>query len=110
MSNIKKIKTFERDNLLVDIIYQHKGKDNAISMKELANILTQKGYKTSAHYINAIVSTVIFERHLPICSLGFYGYYWGATKQDFKDAIAGLQNKIDGLQKRIDLLKNFIYE
>lgn len=110
MSGKKQLKTFERDNLLVDIIFQHKGKDNAIFMKQLATILTQKGYKTSVHSVNARVSKIVLERHLPICSLGYYGYYWGASKQDFKDAIDELQSKINGHQKRVDLLKSFIYE
>lgn len=39
MSRLDKLK---RDNLLVDIIFQHKGKENAISMKELATALGEK--------------------------------------------------------------------
>ena len=109
MSNRRKLQTFERDNLVVDIIFQHKGKENAIPMKELAFILTEKGYKTSVDIVHSIVKRVMFDRHLPICSLTCCGYYWGGSRQDIEDAIDELQSKIDGLQERIDLLKSFIY-
>lgn len=77
---MKRLETFERDNLVVDIIYQHKGKDNAISMKELASALTERGYKTPTDTVHTIVAKVMFERHLPICSLAYYGYYWGGKQ------------------------------
>lgn len=110
MSSRNRLETFERDNLIVSIIFQHKGKENAIPMKELATILNENGYIGLEKSIHSIVKNIIFERYLPICSLVGYGYWWGGSKQDIQDAINGLQDKIDGLQKRIDLLNSFIAE
>ena len=110
MSGRSRIETFKRDNLLVDIIFQHKGKENAIGTKELVLALSERGYKVSAEHIHGIVTKVVFERHLPICSASHIGYWWATSKQDIQVAIDELQDKISGLQERIDLLKSFIYE
>ena len=110
MSGRNCIETFKRDNQLVDIIFQHKGKENAIGTKELACALNERGYSVSPDIIHGIVKKVIFERHLPICAVVHCGYYWGTSKQDIQFAIDELQEKIYGLQERIDLLKSFICE
>ena len=110
MSGRKRIETFRRDNLLVDIIFQHKGKENAIGTKQLVLALNDRGYKVSAEGIHGIITRVVFDRHLPICSLVRHGYYWGTSKRDIQVAVDELQDKINGLQERIDLLKSFICE
>lgn len=40
---MKHIDAFKRDNLLVGIIFQHKGKENAIGTQELASALNEGG-------------------------------------------------------------------
>jgi hypothetical protein len=110
MSGRKRFETFKRDNLLVDIIFQHKGLQNAIGTQELVHALNERGYSVKPECMHQIVTKIVFERRLPICSMVHKGYYWGTSKQDIQGAIDELQYKIQGLQERIDLLKSFIYE
>lgn len=110
MSSRTRINTFKRENCLVDIIFQHKGKGNAIGTKELALALSERGYKVPPDQVHGIVKKVMLERRLPICSNVTYGYYWATSKQDLQSAINELQDKIQGLQERIDLLKSFMFE
>lgn len=105
-----RIETFKRDNLIVSIIFQHKGKENAIGTKELISALNEKGYTMKPDYVHTIVGKITANRHLPICSVTHCGYYWGTSKQDIQFAIDDLQDKINGLSERIDLLKSFICE
>ena len=107
---MKRIDALYRDNLLVEIIYQHKGKGNAIGTKDIVRCMSENGYKLPADQVHSVVKKITAERHLPICSVNHVGYWWGTSKQDFIDAIADLQAKIDGLNDRIDLLKSFIYD
>ena len=110
MGNKRYIDSFKKDNCLVDIIYQHKGKENAIGTREIVRALGECGYKVQPDNIHTIVKRVVLERHLPICALTQHGYYWATSKQDLQSCIDELQYKIDGLQERIDLLKSFICE
>lgn len=83
--------------------------ENAIGTQEMVLALKEKGFKERADQIHQIVGKIILERHLPICSANYCGYWWASSKQDIQCAIDSLQRKIDGLQERIDLLKSFIY-
>ena len=104
------IDSFRRDNAVVDVIFRHKGKDNAIGTRELVDALNEMGWDERVEQIHTIVGRIVCERRLPICSIAHRGYYWGASKRDIQDAINDLQNKVNGLQERIDLLKSFIIE
>ena len=110
MRRNKRIETFERDNALVDIIYNHKGKENAIGTRDLAHALNERGYSVRADAIHTIVNNVMRERHLPICSVTTIGYFWTKSKQDIRAGIDELQGRIYGLQERINLLESFICE
>ena len=110
MSGRNRFETFKRDNLLVDIIFQHKGSQNAIGTQEIVRALNERGYSIKPEAIHTIITLIVFERRLPICSMVHKGYYWGTSKQDIYNAIDELQYKIQGLQERIDLLKSFICE
>ena len=110
MSGRKRIETFQRDNCLVGIIFDHRGKENAIGTQELVRALRENGYSVQADHIHGIVKKVVLERHLPICALTQSGYYLATSQQDLQCCIDELQNKINGLQERIDLLKSFICE
>lgn len=107
---MKHFDAFKRDNRLVDIIFSHKGKENAIGTQELARALNESGYKTRPDTIHDMVRRVVFERHLPICAVTKQGYYWATSKQDLQSCIDELQSKIYALQERIDILKSFICE
>lgn len=108
MSGRPRLETLNQDNCLVDIIYQHKGKENAIGTQELVRALGERGYKVKADHIHGIVARVVLARCLPICALTHYGYYWATSKQDLQSCIDELQDKVQALQGRIDLLKSFI--
>ena len=110
MGRRKHIETFERDNCLVDIIFRHRGKENAIGTQELVQALKESGYIVRAENIHNIVKKVVLERRLPICALTQTGYYWATNKQDLQSCIDELTDKLIALQERIDLLKSFICE
>lgn len=110
MKSEKQMEVYKRDNLIADIIFQHKGKENAIGIRELALALREKGYKVQDDHIHIIVIKIIFDKRLPICSNVHYGYYWATNKKDIQFAIDELKNKIGSLQERIELLESFIYE
>lgn len=110
MSGRPRLETFQRDNCLVDIILQHKGKENAIGTQELVRALNESGYKVQADIVHGTIKKVVLERRLPICALTHKGYYWATSKQDLQSCIDELQDKINALQERIDLLKIFICE
>jgi hypothetical protein len=105
----KSKETFERDNLVVETIRGHIGKENAISGDELFKILNDNGYHTTRKSIVAIVERVIEQRYLPICSLNGKGYYFPKCKDDIESAIAHLQLRVDGLNERIKFLKQFMF-
>ena len=102
--------TFKRDNLVVKIIMQHKGRHNAIKSSEICKILNENGYETKSESIHLIVSKIIKERGLPIVSSSSFGYCWGNSKGDFLITINELQSKIEELNQRIDHLKRFVCE
>lgn len=106
---MKQKETLNRDNLIVQIIRGCVGKENAINGKDLARILTEKGYPTKHDYIHDIVSNLIKERFLPICSLSHKGYYFPKNKQDIEIAIEQLQSKANEYLNRIEFLKSFIF-
>ena len=110
MSGRTRVETFKRDNEVIDIIFSHKGKENAIGTQEFARELNQRGYKLPADQIHGIVRKVMLERRLPICATVKRGYYWATSKQDLQSCINELQDKADALQERINLLKSFICE
>ena len=110
MAGKYQIETFKRDNLLLDIIFQRKGKENIISAKEITTILNENGFKTKQDCIHQIVRRIILERRVPICSLNYKGYFWATTKDEIQMSVDHLQSRIAEMQKRIDVLKSFIIE
>ena len=101
--------TFKRDNLIIEIIKNHIGKDNAISGNDLCKALNEKGYSIKQDTIHSTVSKIIKERYLPICSLNGNGYYFPKSKDDIQTAISHLQSRVDKIQNRIDFLKQFLF-
>ncbi len=97
-----------RDNALIGYIREHKGKNNAVSNKQLAQYLSDQGYSTKSEAIHGLISKIINERGLPICSLNANGYFWASCQDDILAAVGHLQGRIDKLQERIDVLKSFI--
>lgn len=110
MGRRTELDAFKRDNMLVDIIFAHKGINNAIGTKELARVLREKGCDVPADHIHVTVSRIVHERRLPICSVTHRGYYWATSKQDIQACIDSIEGKIRGLKERVDLLQSFICE
>lgn len=83
---------------------------NAIKGPEIAKALNKKGFRTTAESIHSIIGKIIEERNYPICSVCGKGYYYPKNDSDIQAAIDDINKKRDGLQKRIDFLKNLIIE
>lgn len=107
---MKRTETVKRDNLLVEYLLEHKGRENAVSRYDIAEYLTENGYKQKARTVHGIIERLIRERHLPICSINGKGYYWAKTKAYILASIDELQSRITAMQEHIEHLKNFIME
>lgn len=107
---MKRTDILKRDNILVEYLLQAKGKENTKSRYEIAKFLTENGFNTKPKAIAPIITKIIKERCLPICSLNSKGYYWAKSKQDILLCIAHLQSRVESLQEHIKHLNNFIME
>ena len=107
---MKTIDCVKRDNLLVEYLLDHKGIENAVTGKEIAKYLTEIGFPIKSESVHCMVSRLLMERHLPICSSIGKGYYCAKNKQDIIDCIYQLQAILDGLQEHINHLMNFIID
>lgn len=107
---MKQIEVFKRDNALVEFLAQHKGKGNYATTQEISDYLNSKGYAQKKGSINMLIRKVMFERHLPICSINSTGYYWGTTKQELLETVEDLRGRIQEMQNRIELLESFIID
>lgn len=107
---MKQAETVKRDNLLVEYLLDHKGRENAVSRYDIAEYLTANGYEQKASTVHLLVATILKKRHLPICSVNGKGYYWAKTKADILLCVDELQSRITAMQEHIEHLKNFIME
>ena len=108
MGGRKRIDTFKRDNLIVEIIKQHQGVENAIKSNDLVKILRENGYELKPSSVHTTISKIIKQRNLPIVSSSSWGYCWGNKRSDFETCINELQMKVEELNKRIEHLNKFI--
>ena len=102
--------TIKRDNFLVDLLLQHKGKENALPSKVISEILAKHDFRLNAMCIHQTINKIMLERRLPICSLNGKGYFWAKSKEDITECIKHLQSRVDSITEHIDHLKNFIIE
>lgn len=107
---MKQTERLKRDNLLIDYILQHKGKNNAVHASEIAEYLNKNNFNVAVGTIHPLINTLKMERHLPICSTISGGFFWARNMAEIKEYIDNLQKRIDGLQEHIEHLKNFIME
>ena len=107
---MKRTETLKRDNLLVEYLLEHKGRENAVSRHDIAEYLTANGYAQKASTVHTLIASTIKERHLPICGIQGKGYFWAKTKADILASIDELQSRITAMQEHIEHLKNFIME
>jgi hypothetical protein len=94
----------------VEYLLEHKGRENAVSRHDIAEYLTDNGYEQKASTVHIIISSILKERHLPICSINGKGYYWAKNKADILCCIEEMQSRIGALNEHIEHLKNFIME
>lgn len=64
---MKRTETVKRDNLLVEYLLEHKGRENAVSRHDIAEYLTANDYEQKASTVHMLIERLIKERHLPIC-------------------------------------------
>lgn len=104
------LNAYKRDNCLVDFIMRHKGEASAVSGKEIAKHLNENGFYTKTNDIHSLVSKVKIERHLPICSARYSGYFWPTNGKEIRQNIDILQKRVDGTLRHIEHLKSFIID
>lgn len=98
---------FKRDNALVEILRECKGRENCKKANELAKLLWSKGYSDKSASIHTIVSRIKKERTLPICFCAD-GYFWATTRSEIENTVAELESRRAALQEHIDHLKQFL--
>lgn len=107
---MKRYDAYKRDNMLVDLLRKHRGAGNIISGAEITEYLNAHGYPSDKASINMLIRRVMYERHLPICSLNAKGYFWASNKAEIQVTINDLQGRIEEMQNRISILKSFIID
>lgn len=108
MGRVNSLLVFKRDNLVVDIISRHKGKENVISGRELVRQVNEQGYDLSNVSLHCLITKIKFERHLPICSLNSNGYYWARNLEDIAECVKHLKERVISLNEHIEFLESFI--
>lgn len=99
-----------RDNVLAAFLFAHKGENNAVRAKEIADYLNNCGYATKVGTVQSIVNRVAEQRHLPICADNKNGYYWAGNAAELQAYISFVESRASALQKHADRLKAFILE
>ena len=98
---------FERDNAIVRILREFKGKNNCIKAKELSARLSLIGYTETSSALRGILARIKKDRTLPICFCDD-GYFWATSQSEIRETIDALEAKMRGLQEHIDHLKQFL--
>ena len=113
MAGISREERVKLDNLVVELLYNHKGKENAVSGKEIASLLRENSssgheYGTS---MACFIRRVMIERRLPICHIqgSNGGYYWAKTKEELLESVKDLEERIATMQETIEHLQSFIF-
>ena len=101
--------TYKRDSLLKNLIYKHKGLENAIKTREICKQFNEWGKPINARSLPQIIKRLRYERGLPICYQRGKGYFWATSKKDIQITIEDLQSQIYALQTTINFMKGFIF-
>lgn len=107
---MKRKATYERDNLVVNLMITARGEENALSAKSIAEYLTKNGYKTQTKYIGTLINNIMYERKIPICYINAKGYYWAKSKLEIKKTISDLESRISALKDHIAHLEIFMID
>ena len=106
----KQVDLVKRDNLVVDTIFKHKGRENPISAIKLREILLDNGYKVNVINIGSLVNKIKFERKLPICFVNSKGYFWATNKQEIALTIKDLKGRALKMLEHAEFLQSFIID
>ena len=101
-------KAQKRDDLLVEFIMQHRGRNNCVSSKTICEFLGDRGYKTPPTSLYPMIHRLMYERNLPICYVSMKGYYLAVNEDDITTVIADLQTRMGGFQRHIEFLEKHI--
>ena len=89
---MKATQVLKRDNLLVEFIKAHKGRNQAVSTKEITEYLGSKGYKTPITSLLPIIRKIMYERNLPICFVSMGGVLLGREQSRYYTRYQRLAN------------------
>ena len=102
--------TNKRDTLLRNLLFKHKGFENAIKTKDICADMRAYGYKIQARSLPNIIKRLRKERGLPISYAREKGYFIAISKSDIQRAIADMELQINALQTTINFMKGFYLE
>ena len=107
---MNKKQIYMRDNFLRNLLYKHKGIDNAISTQDIIKELEVYGRPIKERSLPQLIQKLRYKRGVPICYKRGKGYFWAISKNDIDITINDLQNQIYGLQTTINFMNSFILE
>ena len=107
---MKPLDRYKRDNIIVEIIRNHTGLENAITGEELSKILSNKGFEIEKTTLRNHIERIRRERCLPIWYKKNCGYFCIGKSEEAKEAISMLRGTVSTLQDTIKLLQRFIVE
>lgn len=102
--------TYKRDTLLRNLLFRHKGFENAIKTKDICAEMNAYGYKINARCLPTIIKRLRKERGLPISYARGKGYFIARSKSDIQRAISDMELQINALQTTINFMKGFIFD
>ena len=94
---------FLKKQVVKDWFYNHQGKANAVPLNKIAQELKFSPAGNSADF-RFIVAKLVEEEYFPICASP-KGYYYPTKKEDIEANIEQEENRIKGVQRRINALK-----
>ena len=94
---------FLKMQVVKDWFFNHKGKVNAVPLNKIARELKFSPAGNSADF-RFIVAKLIEEEFFPVCACP-KGYYYPLSAEDIDANISQEENRIKGVQRRIDALR-----
>lgn len=90
----------KKENIIVDLIFSHKGADNCISAEEIVKELHDNGFSIKTRSINTLITKIKMSRKLPVCYKRHCGYFWATKKSEIVATIGDLQSMVNSLTHR----------
>lgn len=90
---------------IIEILKQHVGQENAITVKTIHNMVSNRDDSGITNPITrAVIKEIIAEESLPIASCP-RGYFVINTVDEFNEYIRNLQSRMGGIQDRINKVR-----